>query len=200
VRAEIPSTSPVTKHSKAYWRDRVFHPTVDGKEVSNYAVRMCCGNRPRSLSLRTPDREKAAQIARDWYVYLIAHGWDAFDAKYCNANTSTAPGGVNYERCRKRLVLLREELDQRPNIDRLGKRFWEIVRGIGCTNCGFSKWPTILEFHHIDRDRGNNSLENLTVLCPNCHSAHHKKVAQIEIKSLAQLMIEHGLTTPQAHD
>jgi len=105
-----------------------------------------------------------------------------------------SPGGVNHERCHKRLVLLKEELAQRSNGDRLSKRFWEIVRGIGCMNCGFSKWPSILQFHHIDRNRKNDSLENLMVLCPNCHSAlHHVKAAKIEIKSIAQLMKEHFL-------
>jgi hypothetical protein len=186
--------SLVTKHSKAYWRDRIYRPVFDGKQVNNYAVQLCCGNRQRSLSLRTPNREAAAQIARDWYVFLIAHGWAAFDAKYRSANTTMSPGGVNHERCHKRLVLLKEELAQRSNGDRLSKRFWEIVRGIGCMNCGFSKWPSILQFHHIDRNRKNDSLENLMVLCPNCHSAlHHVKAAKIEIKSIAQLMKEHFL-------
>jgi 5-methylcytosine-specific restriction endonuclease McrA len=30
--------------------------------------------------------------------------------------------------------------------------------------------PINLEVHHIDGDRTNNSLENLQLLCPNCHS------------------------------
>jgi len=35
-----------------------------GQEVSNYAVRMSCGNRQRSLSTGTPNRDHAAQIAK----------------------------------------------------------------------------------------------------------------------------------------
>ena len=30
--------------------------------------------------------------------------------------------------------------------------------------------PINLEIHHKDGDRTNNSLENLQLLCPNCHS------------------------------
>src|SRR5262249_12260821 len=101
------------------------------------------------------------------------------------------------ERIHKRLLLLEEELSQRPNGDRLNKRFWEIVRGIGCTCCGFNKWPLILQLHHIDKNRENNSLENLTVLCPNCHRALHHKVEGINFRSLAQLLMEHGLIRPE---
>ena len=97
------------------------------------------------------------------------------------------------ERFSKRLLLLEEELAQRSNGDRLPARFWEIVRGIGCTNCGFNKWPQILQFHHIDKDRKNDSLQNLTILCPNCHRAVHHKVPGITLKSLAQLLVEHGV-------
>lgn len=30
--------------------------------------------------------------------------------------------------------------------------------------------PITLEIHHIDGNRKNNSLDNLQILCPNCHS------------------------------
>jgi len=43
-----------------------------------------------------------------------------------------------------------------------------------CTICGFSKTRPdgrgILEIDHIDSDHTNNSIENLRVLCPNCHA------------------------------
>lgn len=42
-----------------------------------------------------------------------------------------------------------------------------------CTKCGYSERPQILVVHHIDRDRGNNKLDNLEVLCPNCHALEH---------------------------
>jgi len=42
-----------------------------------------------------------------------------------------------------------------------------------CNRCGYSNIDA-LEVHHIDRDRKNNSLSNLEVLCANCHSIEHK--------------------------
>lgn len=42
-----------------------------------------------------------------------------------------------------------------------------------CFVCGIKKWrklPVKLEMHHIDGDKNNNLIENLELLCPNCHS------------------------------
>ena len=42
-----------------------------------------------------------------------------------------------------------------------------------CECCGITEWngkPAPLELHHIDGNHGNNSLENLQILCPNCHA------------------------------
>lgn len=42
-----------------------------------------------------------------------------------------------------------------------------------CALCGLSEWmnkPLVLQLHHIDGDSSNNTLENLQLLCPNCHS------------------------------
>lgn len=42
-----------------------------------------------------------------------------------------------------------------------------------CNICGYNKFLSVLEVHHIDRDRTNNSIENLEILCPNCHAERH---------------------------
>lgn len=41
-----------------------------------------------------------------------------------------------------------------------------------CMECGFSNIKA-LEVHHIDRDRSNNKLSNLKILCANCHRIEH---------------------------
>jgi hypothetical protein len=41
-----------------------------------------------------------------------------------------------------------------------------------CQNCGISEWcgeKIKLEVDHIDGDKFNNNIENLRLLCPNCH-------------------------------
>ena len=42
-----------------------------------------------------------------------------------------------------------------------------------CTICGYNDYPKILEVHHIDNDRDNNDIDNLVILCPNCHTGVH---------------------------
>lgn len=46
-------------------------------------------------------------------------------------------------------------------------------RGLRCENCGNVEWmgyPINLEVHHIDGVSNNNQVDNLLLLCPNCHS------------------------------
>lgn len=42
-----------------------------------------------------------------------------------------------------------------------------------CNRCGFEN-ILALEVHHRDKDRTNNNIENLEILCANCHSISHK--------------------------
>lgn len=42
-----------------------------------------------------------------------------------------------------------------------------------CTKCGYKEHPEILEVHHKDRNRNNNDIDNLELLCPNCHMWEH---------------------------
>jgi 5-methylcytosine-specific restriction endonuclease McrA len=42
-----------------------------------------------------------------------------------------------------------------------------------CADCGYSKYPTVLEVHHLDGDRANIDADNLRILCPTCHDEWH---------------------------
>ena len=47
------------------------------------------------------------------------------------------------------------------------------LRGRKCECCGNTEWlgqPINLEVHHIDDNHQNNNLDNIQLLCPNCHS------------------------------
>ena len=47
------------------------------------------------------------------------------------------------------------------------------INGRKCSSCDLSIWKEILitlEVNHIDGNATNNSIENLELLCPNCHS------------------------------
>ena len=42
-----------------------------------------------------------------------------------------------------------------------------------CEECSYDSVPEILQVHHIDRNRKNNHISNLRILCPNCHQIDH---------------------------
>ena len=64
--------------------------------------------------------------------------------------------------------LLKGDLKDRAVIRRI--LVWK--NGHKCSCCGLSEWmgqPIPLELDHTDGDASNNSMENLAVICPNCH-------------------------------
>jgi hypothetical protein len=174
-----------------YWQARVFQRVYQHKGsrrvCRDFSVDLLANGRRGGFNLGTSNKMAAAHRAREIYQRLKANRWTATLAAY---KTNQGDQRV-LERRNKRLELLRDELKNRSlSNGKLSKRFWEIVRGIDCTSCGFCRWPSILQFHHIDRDQSNNSLANLPILCPNCHRALHHRIAGIEFKSLAQLLFE----------
>lgn len=49
----------------------------------------------------------------------------------------------------------------------------EKIKEARCEECGLTEWqgvPIPLELHHKDGNHFNNSIDNLRILCPNCHS------------------------------
>lgn len=46
------------------------------------------------------------------------------------------------------------------------------ARGEKCERCGYNK-REILQIHHRDRNKLNNELANLELICPNCHYEEH---------------------------
>jgi endogenous inhibitor of DNA gyrase (YacG/DUF329 family) len=46
------------------------------------------------------------------------------------------------------------------------------ARGKQCERCAYSRLE-ILHVHHRDRNRSNNDLKNLELICPNCHALEH---------------------------
>jgi len=86
-----------------------------------------------------------------------------------------------------------------------------------CECCKNTTWlgqPIKLEVHHIDGDNTNNVLDNLQLLCPNCHSytdswCKNKPKAQVtdeqliealqSSQSIHQALIQVGLSTAGAN-
>lgn len=47
------------------------------------------------------------------------------------------------------------------------------IYGCKCQMCGFDN-PLAIVVHHIDHNRNNNDIDNLIVLCANCHYIAHE--------------------------
>jgi len=66
-------------------------------------------------------------------------------------------------------MYLKNIIDKPRNI----RRFLTETIGYKCSSCQINNWngkSIVLEVEHIDGNSKNNRPENLTFLCPNCHS------------------------------
>lgn len=62
-----------------------------------------------------------------------------------------------------------------------------------CEICGLSHWlekPIRLELHHINGNRTDNRIENLMILCPNCHSQTDNYRGKNKVMSAQEEILE----------
>jgi DNA-binding CsgD family transcriptional regulator/5-methylcytosine-specific restriction endonuclease McrA len=75
------------------------------------------------------------------------------------------------QRTPSELMFSSGQLRNRANVKR--RLLVEGIKAASCANCGISEWRgerLSLALHHINGDRLDNRIENLELLCPNCHS------------------------------
>jgi 5-methylcytosine-specific restriction endonuclease McrA len=79
----------------------------------------------------------------------------------------------------EQIIHYTEYTEKGKNISASALRIKLIKQGVKdkkCEICGLDYWmnkPIPLELHHIDENRFNNKLENLQILCSNCHMQVH---------------------------
>ena len=82
--------------------------------------------------------------------------------------------GRTFKRKAPSEYLIRYDKSKFVSNDKLKKRMLrDKVVEYKCIGCNLSEWrgyPIPLHLHHIDGDRWNNTIDNLEILCPNCHS------------------------------
>ena len=62
-----------------------------------------------------------------------------------------------------------------PSIRRYKEKLWEEnIKPQACEKCGFDEIAPngrcIIELHHVNGNRWDNRLDNIQMLCPNCHA------------------------------
>ena len=65
-----------------------------------------------------------------------------------------------------------------------------------CEKCGITEWLTeriSLELHHVDGNPKNNEIDNLQILCPNCHSQTHNYRGRNKRKKERTVCIDCGV-------
>jgi hypothetical protein len=88
--------------------------------------------------------------------------------KYCNNKCQK-----DYESKERVRQWLEEGKDWGLSIPKWVHRTLGEFRGYFCEVCNINEWngnPIKLECDHIDGDHTNNHIDNLRLICPNCHS------------------------------
>ena len=121
----------------------------DSTSINQVSVK--CGYADKSGSGQGAIREMIALYNFDTSHFLDLNG------------SSESKGKYNYERFQSETILKTAHM----------KDAIIALRGHQCEVCKNTVWqnlPIPLEVHHIDGDSTNNVLENLQLLCPNCHA------------------------------
>jgi len=121
-------------------------------------------------------REKTAKYCNQncYKISLKNSGSILVRCKHCEKEFKTSPSRKRIF-CSKKCVTKESYKTFNPNFTTVRKAM--VVRGLlnECSRCGYNAYPSILGVHHKDRNRLNNNLLNLEVLCPNCHSVEHSR-------------------------
>src|ERR1035437_3442941 len=128
------------------------------------------------------------------YQDSIRHGWKSYCSKECRLKSKKCiefnnclycgkkVNGYNYKFCSlkcnveynwKCKIEKAEETGYAPTLQFTAKTLMLKIKGNKCEICGTNEWNgnfIALEMHHKDGNHDNNQIENLELLCPNCHS------------------------------
>lgn len=118
---------------------------------------------------------KAKYCSRTCYYKAMKNrGTVTIKCRHCDKDFKTSPS-KNRIYCSKSCVNKENKKSFRPKYTTVRKQMIRRDMLKSCIDCGYDEVPAILGVHHIDHNRKNNSLDNLAVLCPNCHSLRHNK-------------------------
>lgn len=93
-----------------------------------------------------------------------------------NIEFKTNPNRKGFKRPNERKPLLEILNSNCSNAAKRRRLIGDGVKEEKCEICGLSEWmgkPIPLELHHKDFNHYNNKLDNLQILCANCHMQAH---------------------------
>ena len=122
----------------------------------------------------------------------LKRGNKAFCCKKCALENNDTKITIKCEYCKKRIKRTRSQIERSKKFFCSHKCAAHVTKnskyingksiyrdlaikhyGAKCSKCGYSILEA-LQVHHLDRNRNNNNIYNLTVVCANCHVLIHK--------------------------
>ncbi len=143
--------------------------------------------KPNTICLicKKPVYKRPVEIKRNSgkvYCSIICYGIACRKEKPCTVCGKMILSSLNKKTCgracaNKQRTGIKYHLG-RPKDKVISQRILKVrlmkERGTVCERCRYSVYQ-ILQVHHKDRNRKNNTMENLELICPNCHFAEHYK-------------------------
>ena len=118
---------------------------------------------------KTPN-VSCAHCKKEFYLKLSRHKLSKSGLYFCcraHKDVSQKIGGIKEIMPSHYGVITRKD-----NCKHYRKKAFS-AKSQSCERCGYNSHPAAIIVHHIDRDRMNDDILNLEVLCANCHAIEH---------------------------
>lgn len=139
-----------------------------------------CGESYMALPWHAPRSKYCSREC--YYISLRGIGSVVLNCDICGKEYRRSPSHAHYvtKTCSLKCRGIATRTATPITKDFPGVKKWLRRRGLinRCEECGYEEVSDILVVHHRDRDRTNNALANLAVLCPNCHALEHLNESQ----------------------